>query len=375
MLYKTIKEEYGYLFSKKMKYVFWGAANTGFESIARWDRFLNIKKVVDGDKLKHGGAIRGVVVGEPELKADDETILVVTCQYFGAIRPLAEKMGFVHGKTLFSHLDFERLFLFLSHDYLLSNRIDISLTERCTLKCAGCNMWMPYFKTPGDQPVKMVKNDLDAYFGIVHRVRQLNLLGGEPFLYHDFGEIVDYIGSAYRDRIGLLHIFTNGAVSPDEGILDKLVQYDATLSITDYRSFAPGITKKYDAFLRRCEERGVKIAYNSATSWANFGFPANPPEDASDAASAARFRVCSPDWRGLYNGRVYFCHLESSAERAGLFRPESRDYVELGADDKDIRDKFLAFDLGFVEGGFLSFCRVCRGCAGNPISIKVGVQV
>ena len=67
------------------------------------------------------------------------------------------------------------------------NRVDVSVTNRCTLNCEGCNMLMPYYCNPKDRKLEDIKKDLDVFFQWVDTVEDLNLLGGEPLLYPDLG--------------------------------------------------------------------------------------------------------------------------------------------------------------------------------------------
>ena len=50
------------------------------------------------------------------------------------------------------------------------NRVDISVTNRCTLNCEGCNMLMSYYCNPQDRKLDEIKRDLDAFFEWVDTV-------------------------------------------------------------------------------------------------------------------------------------------------------------------------------------------------------------
>ena len=91
-------------------------------------------------------------------------------------------------------------------------RTDILLTEKCTLNCTFCNMYMPHYKNPKHKNINKIKEDIDILFKNVDYISTLHLVGGEPFLYPNHKEVFEHIGKNYRDKIDNILITTNGTL-------------------------------------------------------------------------------------------------------------------------------------------------------------------
>jgi hypothetical protein len=378
MISRNPGHEFDNLFYKDTEYIFWGAAKNGLECLIRYSHLIDIKKVVDSGEDKIGRDLRGFKVESPDtVKYAENIVVIVTCDHYPQIRPILEEKGYTHNKNLFTHQAFIPISDWYLFGFVQSYRIDISLTEKCTLRCEKCNMFMPLFKNPSHQPLINVKRDLDVYFRVVGNVSHMNLLGGEPFLYPDFKEILNYIGLKYRQRIDELAIFTNGMILPDDELLDIFSRYNVTVVFSDYTEILPRIKKVFDKFILLLERNKVLYRMSDIGIWSDFGFPDNPKELQTEEKTADFFASCCPPFRGLYDGKVYFCHLETSAMRAGLYNDEDYDSFNLNREiTPELKKEFIEFDLGFISTGYISFCKVCRGCgiAVNPLISPVAVQ-
>ncbi len=70
---------------------------------------------------------------------------------------------------------------------------DVLVTERCTLACSHCNMFMPHFVSPNHRDFEIIKSDIDLFFNKVDYVSVFHLVGGEPFLYPHIEDVIRYI--------------------------------------------------------------------------------------------------------------------------------------------------------------------------------------
>ena len=76
-----------------------------------------------------------------------------------------------------------------------------------------------------------------------------------------------------------------------------------------------------------------------------------------------KFSCCNNPWRSVYRGKYYYCHLQTSAYRAGLADGRDSDVFDLSHCAEQKKIELLEFDLGKNDEGYLSFCRFCRGCS------------
>lgn len=362
-------------FAEDTTFSIWGAANIGRRFLTLFGDKVNIQHVYDKDMSKKGQCIGSFAIESPEkIKYAENNILVVTCSFFEQIAPEMEKLGYIKNKTLFNYEEFEKIYWLYQHNFLRSTRIDISLTEKCTLKCEKCNMFMPHFKDPKDQSPEAVKADIDSYFEIVDWVKYVNLLGGEPFIYPYLEEILEYLGEGYGSRIERIVLFTNGMVIPNETILELIKRYNVYVQFSDYTKVVP-YRKKFEEFQKVLDKYGIQYYTMQTDVWGDFGFPDNPNSIEDDEQAISFFDRCNPPFRGLWNNRVYFCHLESSAVRAGLYPDRANDYFVLDKKTPDAKKRFMEFDFGHTSNGYLDFCKVCRGCGCvNDLFVPAALQ-
>lgn len=363
------------LCDKSAEYYLWGTANIAENMFRLCGAEIKIIGAVDSDKKRWKQRIGGVTIEEPDiLNPESGYIVLVTTSAYMQVKEILLKKGFEENVNFFDYFIFHQIYQLYVHNKLYSRRIDISLTERCTLKCRKCNMFMPYFNSPADISEKSVMEQIDQYFKLVDFVESFNLLGGEPLLYTPLAKIIEYIGKKYREKLEHFKIFTNGMILPDKELVEQIYKYDVEVQISDYTAEVP-YRKRLDQLITLFNETGIKYYIARTSTWGDFGFPENP-NNVSEKDLISFFENCKAPFRGLYNNRVYFCHLETSAIRAGLYTDNENDYFDLNQKDKNIKRKFLEFDFGYSANGAVSFCKVCRGCyPQNKLSVPSAKQM
>ena len=360
---------------KKETFYIWGTANIAKNFLQLCDGELTIAGAVDIDTKRQGELFCGMIIESPAALQDRENVkIIVTTSKMREVRAELKKMGYRENIDFFDYFVFLQIFEMYRHHRLYSRRLDISLTERCTLKCEKCNMFMPYYKNPSDLNKEDVKKQIDQYFAVVDYVECLNLLGGEPFLYDGLADVIEYIGDRYRAKLEHLQIFTNGMILPDTRLLDVMYKYRVEVQISDYTIEVP-YEQRLQQMAQILQERDIRYSVVGSDRWGDFGFPENPNQ-ITEHGLEEFFEKCKAPFRGLYKGRVYFCHLETSAIRAGLFQDNENDYFDLQQQDEKIKLKFLEFDFGFSKLGGLTFCSVCRGCdPANKLTVPAAKQL
>ena len=232
--------EFEYLFSQDINIVLWGAANIGKRFLDFYLGSIHIVKVCDGNLKRIGTQLNGFIIENPDsIVNDGNTIVVVTCSFYSEIRPKLEKQGFAHNISCFYYDDFERILMLYKYGHLRSNRVDISLTEKCTLNCKHCNMFMPHFSNPKEQPLESVLHDIELYFDTVDFVKEMELLGGEPFLYKELPAVMRFVQEVFLGRVGQLNIFTNATIIPSDEVLILMKQLNIHCMISDYSRQVP----------------------------------------------------------------------------------------------------------------------------------------
>lgn len=357
------------------KYYIWGTANIAKNLISLCGKEIEIIGAVDSNTARQGDTIANLAIEDPEvLNPASGYVVLVTTSAFNEIKPRLISKGFKENINFFDYFVFTQIYQLYKHDKLYSRRLDIALTERCTLKCKKCNMFMPYFKDPSDLDKEDVLKQIDQYFSMVEYLESFNLLGGEPLLYTHLADIIAYTGEKYRANIEHFKIFTNGMLLPGEKLLELFHKYSVELQISDYTE-SVSYQNRLQELKYLLKKANVSYYVVKSSLWGDFGFPDNC-NSITDSQLISFFDACRASFRGLYKNRVYFCHLETSAIRAGLYEDNSNDYFNLEDELKDKKKRFLEFDLGYNREGAISFCRVCRGCdTVNSLTVKAAEQM
>ena len=246
---------------------------------------------------------------------------------------------------------------------------DVLVTEKCNLACSFCNMFIPHYELPKHRDTQTILNDIDLYFNIVDYVSIFHLVGGEPFLHPNIKDIIEYILEKYSDKIDKFIITTNGTVLPKEEILEVLKNNNVILSVSNYSNKLEKLKSKVDRVLGTYQENNINHYVRNNIEWYDFG-DLRIKNNMSEEELINHFDSCTAPFRGLNDGKFYYCHLNTSAVLTKLFPLNDNDYVnllEVSAED------LIKFDLGFIELGYITFCNNCNGCNTGikiPVSYK-----
>ena len=248
-------------------------------------------------------------------------------------------------------------------------RTDILMTEKCTLDCTFCNMYMPHYKNAKHRDLNKIKSDISIYFKKIDYVSVLHMVGGETLMYPHFREALDYIGKNFRNKIGHLLISTNGTLVPKEETLNLIKKYSGLVYVSDYTD---GINykRKLNQVIESIKKYKINHLIRKDISWTDFGDP-NVEKFHSVEEQIAHFDSCTAPFRGLNNSKYYYCHLNTSAVLAGITPENENDYISLNEGTKS--EEILKFDLGFSKLGYVTFCKNCNGC-NTGINIPVSFE-
>jgi hypothetical protein len=244
---------------------------------------------------------------------------------------------------------------------------DVLVTERCTLACSHCNMFMPHFTSPNHRTLDILKSDIDLFFSKVDYVSVFHLVGGEPFLNPNIEDVIRHVVSNYTVKIDKLIITTNGTILPKQSTLDLLKNSDVILSISDYTDKLENIKTKVLKVIETFKSQNINHYVRTEIEWYDFGdlrIKKNLPTD----ELIKHFDSCTAPFRGLNDGKFYYCHLNTSAVRTNIFPLNDNDYVNL---DSVSSEDLIKFDLGYTDLGYITFCDNCNGC---NTGIKVPVS-
>ena len=246
---------------------------------------------------------------------------------------------------------------------------DVLVTEKCTLNCSHCNMFMPHFEAPIHRDFKTITDDIDSFFNTVDYVSIFHLVGGEPFLYPNIENVVRHIITNYIHKIDKLIITTNGTILPKNSMLELLKINDVILSVSDYTDKLENIKGKVLKVLDTFKTKNINHYVRNEIEWYDFG-DLRVKGNYTTEQLINHFDSCTAPFRGLNDGKFYYCHLNSSAVRTNLFPLNDNDYLNI---DDVSKEDLIKFDLGYTNLGYVTFCDNCNGC-NTGIKIPVSYE-
>ena len=113
------------------------------------------------------------------------------------------------------------------HVYTVSYHI----TKQCNLKCKMCGQLLFGLVPRRSFSPEQIEMDMETTFRIIDKIDVLKLIGGEVMMYTQLDKLIELI-NAHHEQVGLLEIYTNGAVKPKEKLLRSITRYKGNIQIT-----------------------------------------------------------------------------------------------------------------------------------------------
>lgn len=327
---------------------------------------INKAKVISPQKYLYGNA-PGIIV----IAADKKNIPIMENQLI--------QMGLKKNKDFYEYTIFmKNVFPILSvyvKNKLYVELVQICLTERCSLKCKKCAhaCHVVDSKKP-DLDIKMAKKSADIFFQHVDIVKEFVLIGGEPFLYKNLKEIIEYIGKTYRDKIVIFSISTNGTIMPTQSILELCKQYDVTFRISNYSAAVKQLEKKYKELQAILKKNQISYTISDKeTKWMDYGFETVDRKGKENELIQV-FDSCKTPCREIRGGHYHYCVMARSVSdnlNLGIGKNDYLDLEDLKTEDKKV---LLEFQMGYSEKGYLDMCNYCNGADAVNYQIPAAEQ-
>ncbi len=207
------------------------------------------------------------------------------------------------------------------HSKLCLNALDIVLTERCNLKCKCCEVLIQHFTNPRHIPLEQLVCETDEIFSKIDFVRDIHVLGGEPFIYPQAAEYMRYL-KKYRDKIGSLYVITNGTVVPKQEVINAIRDCDAFVMISDYDE----LSRKKEEVISAMINHGVGVQVTDYP-W----FFENQLVYDDNVSCQQKFDDCY-ERKHIYtirDGNAYYCHFLASGETLRAIPYDRRNSISI----------------------------------------------
>ena len=239
----------------------------------------------------------------------------------------------------------------------------------CTLNCLHCCESIAQIPRAARSfvPTQVVIDDISKLARACEFVTLLEFVGGEPFLHPGFVEILQ--ASLRIRNIGVIHVFTNGTVTPSPELCEVLAGPRVVMYVSNY---VKSISEKHREKVVRTETvlNDIKASYvwGADISW----YDISSFEDVGGDETTLRARYAScflHTCNRLHMGSLYRCPHHYSGIALGKLTPRD-DLVRI----HDFSDDELPAVLDrFVTLGYADACRYCRMPFNAPF-VPLGIQ-
>lgn len=364
---------------KTTKFCIYGAGELGgdlYRTLCRYDMFFCF---VDNNKaIQENGYNNKIVLSEDEYFKKDIKYPIIICASIKntpVIQENLDRRGMEYNKDYYIREEFADVILPVML-YQLFNTTFMSLaqicvTERCTLKCKKCAHGcynVPI--TKADMSIEKVKKSADIFFSKVDYIHEFVLIGGEPLLYKDLTEAVEYIGSKYRNQMNLFSITTNGTIIPSQELINKCKQYNVLIRISNYSGTIKKLEPQYAKLQRLLASNNVEFRLGKKENeWMDYGFDYYQRK-CTDEELIDVFDMCKTPCHEIRDNKFYYCVMARSVSDNLKYNIGEDDYLDFNKLTGDNwKRELVEFIIGYSEKGYLDMCRHCHGadCHRYPI--------
>lgn len=371
--------------NKKETFYIFGAGIIGKELLKVVGHFGCFDGFIDNseEKIKSGYLNRKVIGFKEYLDHDLNGMIIVAASENN--EKLIEKelvgSGKIHGKDFYFYSEFMNYYfpILCAYHYkkVFLHLAQISLTERCTLKCEKCAHACHLVDIrSNDMELEEVYDSLDTFFSKVDFIKEFVLIGGEPLLYAELDKAIKYVGERYREKIGVFSITTNATIVPNDQVLEQSRKYDVWFRISNYSVQIPKMAIAQEKLIQKLKERSVEyILEKPEHLWRDYGFDSvDHGNDEKKLMSV--FDGCKTVCREIRKNKFYYCVSARAVSENANKNIGQTDYLDFNKlSPKSYLYEILEFNLGFSEKGYLDMCRYCHGSEAYKYPVPAAKQV
>lgn len=370
---------------EQLKHIYiFGAGLVGSQVMATLCEYGILAGFIDNDERKQQTGYKGYQVcslKEYLMHRNGVIVVAVGVKILPTILHQLANEHLLEGKDFYLHTEFfDRIFPIISVYFYNKSYVSlaqISLTERCTLKCKKCahGCFAVNNSTAKDLTLEQVKKSADSFFCKVDFIQEFVLIGGEPLLYKQLAETIAYIGERYRSQMGIFSITTNGTILPDEEILDLCREHHVLFRISNYSATLPRLEAVYEKLTDTLQRHEVEYVLGKAErEWKDYGFD-HVDRKAPEEELIKVFDSCKTPCREVRGNRFYFCVMARSVSENMGFDVGKEEYLDLDAlEGERGKKELLEFQLGYSEKGCLDMCNYCYGAESVNYPIPAAEQ-
>lgn len=241
-------------------------------------------------------------------------------------------------------------------------RLTVVLTSRCSLRCRECNNLMWRFDDAGDLSTEKIITSLENLIEQVDFIPCIELIGGEPFIAQNMGQILDFLLG--QEKVFVIEITTNATIVPSKEILGRLKNRKIFVHISNY-----GNVVRQNRFIECMRENEIQFRLPELQDkWVATGGIKRRERKAKDLIS--QYYRCGSGYlcKTLWEDKIYPCARAASLAVLGIM-PDCP-YVECSK-KKGLRETLYSFYIVPSCGP----CDYCDVAVEDPVYVEPAVQI
>ena len=373
----------------------YGGLNDNGKQIIKLLSFLDLSDafdcfIVETNIDKRNSAYRNNVISLQDMlsRIFSQTMnsyVVVDCtRNASVVNTLLKHHKFKYEDDVFTIGRFERVFLpvymwYAKHKAFCYSAA-VHFSTRCNLRCKDCMVMTPMNHVQKDRTIDSILEDVDVLFSRFDYVYRFGTSGGEPFLFEEMPEVIDYV----RRYSGKLYSFgntTNSTIAFSEKLAKSMADFNkesvfykygggCILTIDDYSDFV--CTSNPDAIKDKCVEYSINYTVNKYDCWIDTHLFKDDSLHSEDA-KIAYHDMCDNTCWWLYDKKLYTCSIVLSAYNIGSIIDDENNSINIETCNIP---EFIEFQSGFTNKGYFDLCGKCKGYIDiNKNFVKAGAQV
>lgn len=276
--------------------------------------------------------------------------------------------GYIENKDLFMAETFFAKYLSIFAVYVCDKVYFptgcIVCTTICNLNCTDCLNFTPYIKKKEHYSFDELKKSIDVFFKHIDYIDLFHITGGEPLLYPNLAQLINYIYENYSSKIHTLGTTVNGSIVPSEEMLELFKKCNLKIYLDDYRTGVPRLETTFSEALDKFKQYKIDLEIFTRETFFPLFPPAKSMENLTEEELAEKFSCCANPFTQLKDGRLFNCNWSNFATTAGLmeFREEECfDLNNIGELTPDEKKYLVEYRLGYSPKGYVEFCKYCNG--------------
>lgn len=246
---------------------------------------------------------------------------------------------------------------------------DIVVSEKCTLRCKDCSALVPYFKKPNTYQAQDIIGDYEKIRKMVDYVIELVIVGGEPFVYPEICELIEYFVSV--EEIGEITIVSNATVLPSEKLQKALQNEKVRVRFSEY-----GLKmQKFDQLKEIFELKGINYYIQKLDFWLDMGAPQKRNYDPKMLEKV--FTDCAfSRSQGVLDGKIFRCmHAAEIYNLKRIEMVENKDYIQVRDNQEKIEIQKENLRNYLFKIPSIILCDYCSGTSQNEKGIRPAIQI